>query len=756
MTLEEKAGMCSGADFWHTKSVKRLGIPSVMVSDGPYGLRKQDLKADHLGINESIKAVCFPAGSLTTCSFDRALLQQEGEILGDECQAENVSVILGPAINMKRSPLCGRNFEYLSEDPYLAGQMAAAYTKGVESKNIGVSVKHFAANNEEYRRMSISAEVDERTLREIYLSAFETVVKEGNPDTIMCSYNRINGVFSCENRWLLTDILRKEWGFKGYVMSDWGAMNERTDALKAGLELEMPASGGVTDQLIIQAVKKGTLDESVLDAAAERILNIVFKFTDDRRQGNFDKEKHHIISAKIAENSMVLLKNDNSILPLAEKDAEEILFIGVFAKTPRFEGGGSSHINCAKKTSALEAAQELNLNIKYVPGYDLAEKNDEKLLIEAVTEAQKAKKVVIFAGLPDSYESEGYDRTNMKMPENQNKLIETVANVQPETIVVLHNGSPVEMPWVHKVKGILESYLGGEGVGIAQINLLFGMANPCGKLAETFPLRLEDTPCFINFPGDGRTVNYSEGVFIGYRYYDKKQMDVLFPFGYGLSYTTFGYSNLKISKKELNDTETIDVVFTVKNTGKVAGAEIAELYVADKTGSAIRPERELKNFDKVFLLPGESKEIVLKLNKRSFAWYNTDIHDWYAATGDYDILVGSSSRDIKLTGTVHVTTTSKSALVVTRNTVFAEISGNPVTAEICKPLLHKMSATLGGSESNNGTTTEAISSTMMQAMLDNMPLRSIRSFAGITEDKLDELINKMNKALSFESRDCSC
>ncbi|MCK9169388.1 MAG: glycoside hydrolase family 3 C-terminal domain-containing protein [Treponema sp.] len=752
MTLEEKAGMCSGEDFWHTKAVKRLGIPAVMVSDGPYGLRKQDPEADIPGVNESIKAVCFPAGSLTTCSFDRDMLRKEGETLGDECQAEDVSILLGPAVNIKRSPLCGRNFEYLSEDPYLAGQLAAAYTKGVESKNIGVSVKHFAANNQEYRRMSVSAEADERTLREIYLPAFETVVREAKPDTLMCSYNRINGVYSCENEWLLTSVLRKDWGFDGYVMSDWGAMNDRVKALKAGLELEMPSSNGVTDRQIVEAVKNGSLDEKILDTAVERILTIIFKFTEGRQEGNFDKEKHHRIAAEIAENSMVLLKNDSGILPLSETNAEGILFIGVFAKTPRIEGGGSSHINCTKITSALDAAKDLGLCIPYVQGYDLKEKNDAELLTEAVTAAQKAQKVVIFAGLPDAYESEGYDRSNMKMPENQNRLIHEVAAVQPHTVVVLHNGSPVEMPWVNDVQGILESYLGGEAVGTAQINLLFGKTNPSGKLAETFPLRLEDTPCYINFPGNGHTVEYKEGVFTGYRYYDKKHMNVLFPFGFGLSYTTFSYSNLRFSKKNITDQETVGVTFSVKNTGSIAGAEAAELYVADRTGSAIRPDKELKDFGKVFLEPGETKELTLTLDKRSFAWYNTGIHDWYAATGDYEILIGSSSRDIRLTGTIHVTSTSKPAVRVTRNTVLAEVMNNPASAEICGPLLEKVRKSLGAGDTQSEAANSAISSDMIQAILDNLPLRSIRSFGGITEEELTRLITEMNEALGIKDR----
>jgi beta-glucosidase len=751
MTLEEKASLCSGADFWHTKAVARLDVPSVMVSDGPYGLRKQDQKADHLGMNESIKAVCFPAGCLTTCSFDRDLLRREGAVIGDECQAEDVSVVLGPAVNMKRSPLCGRNFEYLSEDPYLAGQLAAAYTKGVESKNVGVSVKHFAANNQEYRRMTVSAQVDERTLREIYLPAFETVVKEGKPDTIMCSYNRINGIFSCRNKWLLTDVLRKEWRFRGYVMTDWGAMDDRVAALKAGLELEMPSSGGVTDEQLVKAVKNGRLSEKLLNRACERILRIVYRFTDGRKAGDFNKEKHHELAAKIAESSMVLLKNDDNVLPLSKKDAKDILFIGVFADQPRFEGGGSSHINCAKITSARDAAEELGLAVKYVPGYDPAEKNDDKLLKEAVTAAAKAKKVVIFAGLPDAYESEGYDRTDLNMPANQNRLISEVAAVQPDTVVVLHNGSPVEMPWIDDVKGVLESYLGGEAVGTAQINILFGKTNPSGKLAETFPLKLSDTPSYINFPGDGHTVVYSEGVFIGYRWYDKIGKDVLFPFGHGLSYTTFEYSGLKLSKKKIKDTDTLEVSVTVKNTGSFSGAEAVQLYVSDRTGSAVRPVRELKNFAKVQLRPGESKSVTMMLDKRSFAWYSTEIGDWYAATGTYEIQIGSSSRDIRLTAAVEVVSTVKNAFVVTAATPIADIMNNPAAAEIFGPVSDRIMKAMGGGEKRSSgagnASGEAINEEMMKAMVENMPLRSIRSFGGMKQEELDTLVDSLNNAL---------
>ena len=533
MTLEEKAGMCSGKDFWHLKGVERLGIPEVMVSDGPHGLRKQAAEADHLGLNESIKAVCFPTACATACSFDRDLLEEMGERIGDECQAEDLSVILGPAVNIKRSPLCGRNFEYFSEDPYLASQMAAAHIKGVQSKNVGTSIKHFAANNQEHRRMSCSSEVDERTLREIYLAAFETAIKEGKPDTVMCSYNRINGEFASENHWLLTEVLRDEWGFDGYVMSDWGAVNDRVKGLKAGLELEMPASGGTTDKEIVEAVKNGELDEAVLDRAVERILNIVFKFADNRQEGKFDKEEDHKLAAKIEAESMVLLKNEG-VLPLPTQ-GKKIAFIGKFAEAPRFQGGGSSHINSFKITGALEAAKEV-AQVTYAQGYDIKEDViDQDMLNQAVETAKEADVAVIFAGLPDAFESEGYDRSHMRMPECQNTLISEIAKVQENVVVVLHNGSPVEMPWADEVKGILEAYLGGQAVGQAEVDVLFGKANPCGKLAETIPYKLADNPSYLNFPGDGQTVAYNEGVFVGYRYYDTKEMPVRYPFGYGLS-----------------------------------------------------------------------------------------------------------------------------------------------------------------------------------------------------------------------------
>ena len=738
MTLEEKAGMCSGLDFWHLKEVEHLGIPKVMVSDGPHGLRKQDEKGYHLGINDSIKAVCFPPAVLSACSFDRGLMEEMGKAIGREAQANDVSVVLGPAVNIKRSPLCGRNFEYYSEDPYLAGEIAAAFVKGVQSQHVGTSIKHFAANNQEYRRMSSSSEVDERTLREIYFPAFETAVKKAQPYTFMCSYNQINGTFASENKWLLTDVLRGEWGFKGYVMSDWGAVNDRVKGLEAGLELEMPASGGDNDAMIVKAVKDGVLEEKILDQAVERILRIIFEYADHRKPQEFTMEKDHEEAQHIAEESMVLLKNENHILPL--KTSEKAAFIGGFARNPRFQGGGSSHINCFKTTNVLDSVP-CDAQVVYAEGFP-ADRDfyDKALADEAVKAAAEADKAVIFAGLPESFESEGYDRSHMRLPECQNRLITEILKVQPNTVIVLHNGSPVEMPWLGEIKGLLETYLGGQAGGAAAANILYGKINPSGKLAETMPLKLSDNPSYLNF-GGGEKVEYREGIFVGYRYYDTKEMDVAFPFGYGLSYTTFAYSNLKLSMENPTEKDTVMVSADVTNTGKSAGKEVVQLYIRDLTGSAIRPEKELKGFEKVFLEPGETKTVTMELNKRSFAWYNTELHDWFAASGDYEILVGASSRDIRLTETLHLNSSQRLPMHVHMNTTLGDLLRNPETAEAAKKLIQKYLSGEAGSEAAS----EAVSEEMTMAMTDSMPLRALMGFAGVSRKELDSVIEKLNK-----------
>lgn len=750
MTLEEKAGMCSGLDFWHLKSVDRLGIPSVMVSDGPHGLRKQEAEADHLGINDSIKAVCFPPAVLSACSFDRELLRELGDTVGKEAQATDVSVVLGPAVNIKRSPLCGRNFEYYSEDPYLAGESASAFIDGVQSHHVGTSIKHFAANNQELNRLSCSSEVDERTLREIYLPAFETAIKKSQPYTVMCSYNKINGTYSSENPWLLTQVLRDEWGFKGYVMSDWGAVNERVPGLKAGLELEMPASGGLTDKEIVAAVQDGSLDEAVLDQAVERILNITFEWLDNREDQTFTLEQDHETACRIAQESMVLLKNDH-ILPLSPE--ENVVFIGGFAQTPRYQGGGSSHVNSFRVDSALDAVKDI-AQVTYAQGFSASKDiYDEALAAQAIEAARTADKAVIFAGLPESFESEGYDRSHMQLPQCQNRLIKEILDVQPNTIVVLHNGSPVEMPWLNDVKGILEAYLGGQAVGTAVVNILYGRVNPSGKLAETLPLKLSDNPSYLNF-GEKEKVVYHEGVFVGYRYYDAKEMAVAFPFGHGLSYTTFEYTNLTVDKEALTDQDTLTVSVDITNTGKVPGKEVVQLYVADHTGAAKRPLKELKGYEKVALNPGETKTVTMTLDKRSFAWYSTDLHDWYAATGEYEIMVGASSRDIRLTKKVYLTSTVLLPLNLNMHTPLGELLKDERTRELGKELQSKLNAFFGpGSPEDSSAASDSAASSdseaseedlMGEAMAASMPIRSLVSFGLMKKEDLLKKLAEFN------------
>lgn len=752
MTLEEKASLCSGADSWHTEAIERLGLPAVMLSDGPHGLRKQDETTYQIGPDESIKAVCFPTASAMACSFDRELIYKVGTALGEECQSEDINVLLGPGINMKRSPLCGRNFEYYSEDPYLAGELGAAFVNGVQSQGAGTSLKHFAANNQEWRRMSISSEMDERTLREIYLAAFENVVKKAQPWTIMCSYNRINGTYSCENGWLLNKVLRDEWGFKGLVMTDWGAMNNHVEAIKAGLDLEMPSSHGETDKLIVAAVKDGRLKEEVLDKAVKRVLELADKSVTDKKQTTYNKEEHHSLVKNTAINSAVLLKN-NGILPLSGN--EKIAIIGKFADVPRIQGGGSSHINCFKTESALEALGD-KYNYTYSQGYNTdKDETDNALLEEAVKNAAAADVAVIFAGLPDSFESEGFDRTHLDMPECQNHLIEEIYKVQKNIVVVLHNGSPVLMPWLGKAGAVLEMYLAGQASGAAAIDLLFGRANPSGKLAETFPLRLEDNPSYLDFPGSRDKVHYREGIFIGYRYYDKRNMDVLFPFGHGLSYTTFRYSNISIEKDgvitnncpvtlKLCDTDKIKVYVDITNTGNMAGAEIVQLYIKNFIGLENRPEKELKNFDKVFLEPGETKTACMELDFRSFAYYNETLQDWFVESGTYGILTGASSRDIRCSCDIEIMASQKLPFHACDTTTCKDVE---LFAKDSSPLDEMLLKSKADEKNRTGTDEEIIN--QLKTAFEETPIHSILSFSGkaLKYEDIQTALKKLNGSI---------
>jgi len=744
MTVEEKAEICSGASRWRTHSIDRLEIPEIMMADGPHGLRKEPKEKESASMGESVEAICFPTASALACSWDRDLMSRMGEALGEESQTEDVNILLGPGVNIKRSPLCGRNFEYFSEDPLLASELAANYVKGVQSMGVGTSLKHFAANNQEHRRLTVDAQIDERTLREIYLSAFEKVVKEAQPWTVMCAYNQVNGTHASENKYLLTDVLKEEWGHEGFVVSDWGAVNYRDKGIAAGLELEMPSSHGDGKKAIVEAVENGSLSEESLDRAAERMLKIIFKAVEnDRDDLNYSKDEHHQLAREIAADSMVLLKNEESILPLAED--EKLGVVGSFAKKPRFQGGGSSNINPYQVDNAYaELEKYTDQKLAYAEGYSLeSDEDDVKLIAKAKELAEKVDKVIIFAGLPDRYESEGYDRETLEIPPNQNRLIEEVAEVNKNAIVVLSNGSTITMPWLNNVKGVLEGYLTGQAGGGAAADILFGHVNPSGKLAETFPQKLSDNPSYLFFPGEKDKVEYREGIFVGYRYYDSKEIEPLFPFGYGLSYTDFEYSDLKIKKNEITDQETLNLSLKVKNTGDIYGKEIIQLYVSDPESTVIKPEKELKEFAKVELEPGQEKIVEFELDKRAFAYYNTEIDDWYVESGEYDILVGASSRDIRLKETVRVESTVELPYEYTINTNVGDILADPEAEEVFNELLSEYLEGTDLFEMLGGRKSE-----MMEAMLKYMPLRALVMFSegAVNRKQVEEIVEKLNRS----------
>jgi len=750
MTLEEKAGMCSGADFWHLKGIERLGIPQVMVTDGPHGIRKQAQGADHLGINESEKAICFPAGCAAAASFDRNLIRKLGETIGSECQAMDVSTILGPAINIKRSPLCGRNFKYYSEDLYVSTEMAAAMIVGVQSRNVGTSVKHFLANNQEKRRMTSSSDMDERTLREIYLASFEGAVKKAKPWTVMSSYNRINGDYVGDSKEYLTDILRNEWGFDGYVVSDWGAVNDRVKALSAGLDLEMPPGNFENDELIVKAVNEGKLDESVLDLTCERIIDVIFRYVENRNTDSvFDYENDNRTAAEIEAECMVLLKNDNNILPLGE--GKKVAFIGKYAREPRYQGGGSSHINSWKVEAALDAANEFPQfkGITYAEGYrDDKDETDAELLNEAVKVAKEADVAVLFIGLPDNFESEGYDRKHLNLPNCQNELVEKILEVQKQVVVVLHNGAPVIMPWKDEVDGIIEAYLGGEAVGRATVEVLTGKKNPCGHLAETFPNRLEDTPCYLTYGKGFDNADYSEGVFVGYRHYTSRKIDTAFPFGYGLSYTTFEYSDLETDRKEMSDKETVNVSVKVKNTGNRSGKTVVQLYVEAPQTELVRPVRELRGFEKIFLEVGEEKTVTFSLDERAFAYWNTGIHDWYTEEGIYKIIIGENADKMCLSEEITVHSTKEIPKVYSLNTCLGELFSDPKAQAVMEPFKQGMAANQGAMDMAEGQRNDesgVVNQEMMAAMMEGMPLRQLLSFVpGMKREMLEQMVAALN------------
>lgn len=655
LTLDEKCALCSGVTNWNTTPISRLNVPTIVVSDGPHGLRREQENPDVANImQESRPATCFPPAVTLASSWDREIAAKVGSAIAEECIDQEVDVVLGPGVNIKRDPRCGRNFEYFSEDPYLAGEMGASYVNGVQKHNVGTSLKHFCANSQEYKRMTIDSVVDERTMREIYLPAFENTVKKAQPYTIMCSYNRINGEYAADNKYVLTDILRDEWGFAGIVLSDWGATNDRVKGILAGMDLEMPTSNGERDKLIKKAVEDGTLSEEDLDKVVERMLTFIFKCYENRKkhENNIDYNKNYEIACDAATSGAVLLKNDG-ILPL--KEGKKIAVIGNMAKEMRYQGGGSSRINPKKLTSFVDYLHENKVEFDYADGYGAYEERPDAAKIEEAKLAAKDKDtVLLFVGLTDVSESEGFDRAHIAIPESHNELVKAILEVNKNVVVVLACGSPMEMPWINDVRAVLNMYLCGEAGGKACYKLLFGKANPSGKLAETFPLGIKDNPASLYFGMGPRTVEYREGIYVGYRYYDKTGKDVLFPFGYGLSYTEFTYGDLRVSADNIGADDGLTVTFTVTNTGKFDGAEVCQVYVRDVESSVYREDKALKGFEKVFLKVGETKEVTVRLDKRSFAFYDVERKDWVVETGEFEILVGASSRDIRLSAKVFV------------------------------------------------------------------------------------------------------
>jgi beta-glucosidase len=714
-----------------------------MMCDGPNGLRKQVGEPDHLGSRESIKTVCYPAACAVASSFNVEMAQKLGETLAKECRREEVSMLLGPGLNMKRSPVCGRNFEYYSEDPYLAGKIASAYVKGVQSQNVAACPKHFAANNQEYRRMSGNSIVDERTLFEIYLSAFETVVRDSQPKSIMCSYNMLNGTYVSENKYLLTEVLRDKFGFEGFVVTDWGAGKGPAKGVEAGVDLVMPGEDDDHEKEIIKAVEDGELDEALVDKAVCRLLDSLM-WTDkapeeEKISSAAFRKVQYQLAKELAEDSAVLLKN-NRVLPL-KKDSK-VLFVGEFAKSPRYQGSGSSNINSASVSNALDAAK--GKKVSFAQGYDTKDASKGYVLREeAIMAAEEADVIVIFAGLPASYESEGFDRADINLPNDQNKLIADLSALGKKTVVVMHNGAPVSMPWIDNVDAVLDMQLSGDAVGDATVSLLWGDVNPSGKLAETYPNKLSDNPSFLNFPGDKGNPVYAEGVYIGYRYYEKKRMPVLFPFGHGLSYTEFEYSNLKVSKDSITDQDTVKVSVDVWNVGRYAGKEVVQLYVSPDNSRASRPNKELKGFKKVELAPGETKKVTFTLDKRAFAYYNVDIHDFFVESGDYTIMVGASSSDIRHIVSVHVEGTVELPRNYTLFTPIEDILESSSGKKYLTPIIDKIRKE-HREASDNPEALGAGADKMFENMLMEMPILSLASFGMLTKKEVQQLLDKIN------------
>lgn len=774
MTLEEKTSLLSGADKWRTKAIPRVNLAVVTVSDGPHGLRKEVVDPEK-GLS-TVRSTCFPTACASACSFDRALVKKIGVALAEECRAEEVDVLLGPGLNCKRSPLCGRNFEYFSEDPVVSGELAAAYIEGVQSLGVGTSMKHFALNNQEYRRLTIDAVVDERAMFELYLSSFERVLQKTQPWTVMCSYNRVKGVNASDNQWLLQDVLRGKFGFKGLVMSDWGAVNDRVLGVSAGLDLEMPYVGPYHDKQVKQAVASGALREEAVDRCVSRLVALS-ELANARKTVPYDAAAHHAFAREAAAQSAVLLKNDDALLPLQRSSSVAVL--GAFARVPRYQGAGSSKVQSICIDTPLDELTKLGLQTSFAEGYrEETDVPDETMIQEACALARGKDAVLIYAGLPDRYESEGFDRESLAMPQNQVALIRRVAAVNPNVAVVLLCGSVVEMDWADEVKAILLMHLGGEAVGGAIADLVSGALSPSGKLTESWPMRLSDTPCYRYFPGFTRTVEYRESVFVGYRYYDTAKMPVRYAFGHGLSYTTFSYSNLRLSAEQLNKGETLHVSFDVTNRGEIAGAEAVQLYLAHRSDIMFAPEQQLRDFEKVLLAPGETKSVSFTLNRRDLCYYDVAASDWRVEGGAYEIRISASSRDIRLCATVSAEADPDATIPDHRadapcyydlsrgidvpDSAFAAVLGrgipprerqpgekhtlNVTLSEVKHTLLGWLLALIGRKVAEGAMATNEVDMGVIDHILYTTPLRLMSSESDITPRQIEGIVHLLNYA----------
>ena len=744
LTLEEKAALCLGSDFWHTAPVPRLGIPAITMADGPHGLRRKAQDGEYDRISGSAPATCFPTASALASSFDPELVRRVGEAIAVEARAQGVHVVLGPGINIKRSPLCGRNFEYFSEDPLVSGVLAAALVHGLQAHGVGASVKHFAANNQETDRARVSADVDERTLREIYLPAFERVITEASPWTVMCSYNKINGTYASQNSWLLTEVLRDEWGFDGLVVSDWGAVHDRVAALAAGLDLEMPPKLGVDDEAIVAAVRAGELEEGVLDLAVARVLQLVERATTRGGASSeaFDVDAHHGLARLAAAECAVLLKNENALLPLQPSAGETIAVIGEFARTPRYQGAGSSQVTPTRLDVALDelrASAPDGVEIAFAAGFGIGTTRvDEELAAEAVALAARASVAVVLLGLPPGDESEGFDRAHMDLPADQAALLADLAHTNPNLVVVLANGSAVRLSdWERHAGAVLECWLSGQAAGGAVADLLFGAANPCGHLAETLPLRLEDAPSYLNFPGEAGHVRYGEGVFVGYRGYDALDREVSYPFGHGLSYTSFDYSDLnaRVSGRVEAGDLAVEVTCRIANTGSRRGKEVVQVYVGDPEASVARPPRELKAFAKVDLDAGDSETLTFHLEARDFSYWSSTARDWVLEPGEFTLAIGASSRDLRLMTAVDIAAPMR-PVPLDAMASLEEWLADPVGAPVLREVV-------GADET--GRPRGILGDHELRAVVGNFPLGALTAFpgSGLDQGTVDELLRRL-------------